>query len=88
MERKHMSAAKMARSAAAEAIHPGYGFLPTVIDAGLIWVGRSPASIAAMGMKDAAKRLMIDAGVPMTPGYLGEGQYGAMLQAEASAIGP
>ncbi|KFG92060.1 Carbamoyl-phosphate synthase subunit L [Sphingobium herbicidovorans NBRC 16415] len=41
-----------------------------------------------MGMKDAAKRLMIDAGVPVTPGYLGEGQYGAMLQAEASAIGP
>ncbi|AMK17505.1 MULTISPECIES: acetyl/propionyl/methylcrotonyl-CoA carboxylase subunit alpha [Sphingobium] len=83
-----------ARSATAEAIHPGYGFLSenaifaqSVIDAGLIWVGPSPASIAAMGMKDAAKRLMADAGVPVTPGYLGEDQSPARLKAEADAIG-
>ena len=27
-----------------------------------------------MGLKDAAKKLMADAGVPVTPGYLGEDQ--------------
>ncbi len=78
----------------AEAIHPGYGFLSenadfaeAVIGAGLIWVGPKPASIRAMGLKDAAKRLMQDAGVPTTPGYLGEDQSEARLKAEAGAIG-
>jgi len=78
----------------AEAIHPGYGFLSenadfaqAVIDAGLIWVGPKPASIRAMGLKDAAKTLMAEAGVPVTPGYLGENQDAAHLKSEADAIG-
>jgi 3-methylcrotonyl-CoA carboxylase alpha subunit len=83
-----------AKETGAEAIHPGYGFLSenagfaqAVIDAGLIWVGPRPASITAMGLKDAAKKLMAQAGVPVTPGYLGEDQDPARLQAEAAAIG-
>src|SRR3954449_9329817 len=83
-----------AKATGAEAIHPGYGFLSenadfaqAVIDAGLIWVGPKPDSIRAMGLKDAAKKLMIKAGVPVTPGYLGEDQDPARLQAEAEAIG-
>jgi 3-methylcrotonyl-CoA carboxylase alpha subunit len=78
----------------AEAIHPGYGFLSEnadfaqgVIDAGLIWVGPKPHAIRAMGLKDAAKSLMMAAGVPVTPGYLGEDQSPDRLQAEADAIG-
>jgi acetyl/propionyl-CoA carboxylase alpha subunit len=58
-----------------------------VLDAGLVWVGPKPASITAMGLKDAAKARMIAAGVPVTPGYLGEDQSEARLQAEADAIG-
>ena len=78
----------------AEAIHPGYGFLSenadfaqAVLDAGLIWVGPNPDSIRAMGLKDAAKQRMIAAGVPVTPGYLGEDQSPDRLKAEADAIG-
>ena len=78
----------------AEAIHPGYGFLSenadfaqAVIDAGLIWVGPRPASISAMGLKDAAKKLMAGAGVPVTPGYLGEDQDPENLAREADTIG-
>jgi 3-methylcrotonyl-CoA carboxylase alpha subunit len=83
-----------ARTTGADAIHPGYGFLSenaafaqSVIDAGLIWVGPSPASITAMGLKDAAKTLMAEAGVRVTPGYLGEDQDPAFLTGEAAKIG-
>ncbi|MDB5686025.1 MAG: Carbamoyl-phosphate synthase chain, ATP-binding, partial [Rhizorhabdus sp.] len=55
--------------------------------AGLVWVGAPAASIRAMGLKDAAKTLMIAAGVPVTPGYMGENQDPAHLQAEADTIG-
>ncbi|MDR7154157.1 3-methylcrotonyl-CoA carboxylase alpha subunit [Sphingobium xenophagum] len=83
-----------AQQTGAQAIHPGYGFLSenaefaqAVIDAGLIWVGPNPSSITAMGLKDAAKQLMQDAGVPTTPGYLGADQSPAHLAAQADAIG-
>jgi 3-methylcrotonyl-CoA carboxylase alpha subunit len=83
-----------AKETGAEAIHPGYGFLSenadfaqAVLDAGLIWVGPKPDSIRAMGLKDAAKTLMAEAGVPVTPGYLGQDQSLTRLQKEAEAIG-
>jgi 3-methylcrotonyl-CoA carboxylase alpha subunit len=83
-----------AKETGAEAIHPGYGFLSenadfaeAVVAAGLIWVGPHPDSIRAMGLKDAAKKLMQDARVPVTPGYLGEDQSLDRLQREADKIG-
>ncbi len=83
-----------AKAAGAEAIHPGYGFLSenadfahAVIDVGLVWVGPKPDSIQAMGLKDAAKTLMTQAGVPVTPGYLGGDQSVERLRREADAIG-
>ena len=83
-----------AKATGAEAVHPGYGFLSenaafaqSVIDAGLIWVGPRPASITAMGLKDAAKTLMAAAGVPVTPGYMGENQDPAFLAEQAAEIG-
>src|SRR5271165_6775329 len=93
----YLSAEKIlaaAKSSGAAAIHPGYGFLSenaefaeAVLHAGLIWVGAPPAAIRAMGRKDAAKALMIKAGVPVTPGFLGESQSVERLAAEAHAIG-
>jgi 3-methylcrotonyl-CoA carboxylase alpha subunit len=83
-----------ARQTSADAIHPGYGFLSENADfaeavqaAGIVWIGPDPDSIRAMGLKDAAKARMIAAGVPVTPGYLGEDQSPERLQAEADAIG-
>ncbi|QDH35888.1 acetyl/propionyl/methylcrotonyl-CoA carboxylase subunit alpha [Porphyrobacter sp. YT40] len=83
-----------AQQTGADAIHPGYGFLSenadfaqAVLDAGLVWVGPKPASIRAMGLKDAAKQLMRAAGVPVTPGYDGSDQSVERLTKEAEAIG-
>ena len=83
-----------AKDAGAEAIHPGYGFLSenaefaeAVEAAGLIWIGPKPSSIRAMGLKDAAKDLMDKAGVPVTPGYLGEDQSLETLQKAADQTG-
>jgi acetyl-CoA carboxylase biotin carboxylase subunit len=59
----------------ADAIHPGYGFLAEnarfaeiARDHGLVFIGPTPAVIAAMGDKATARRLMSEAGVPTTPG--------------------
>jgi propionyl-CoA carboxylase alpha chain len=64
-----------ARSAGAQAIHPGYGFLSEnagfasdVIAAGLVWVGPPPAAISRMGDKLAAKALAEEVGVHSLPG--------------------
>ncbi len=77
-----------------QAIHPGYGFLsenPEFVDAvaaaGLTFIGPSAASIRAMGLKDAAKALMTEAGVPVVPGYHGARQDAALLAAEAGKTG-
>jgi propionyl-CoA carboxylase alpha chain/3-methylcrotonyl-CoA carboxylase alpha subunit len=83
-----------ARATGAQAIHPGYGFLSenadfaeAVMAAGMVWIGPPPAAIRAMGLKDAAKSLMMAAGVPVTPGYQGADQTSATLTAEAARIG-
>jgi 3-methylcrotonyl-CoA carboxylase alpha subunit len=83
-----------AKATGAEAIHPGYGFLsenPDFVDqvvrAGLAFIGPTADSIRAMGLKDAAKRLMEKAGVPVVPGYHGEAQNFVLLAGKANDIG-
>jgi len=82
------------RATGADAVHPGYGFLsenPAFVDAvteaGSVFVGPSAQAMRAMGLKDAAKRLMEESGVPVVPGYHAEAQDEATLQAAATAIG-
>ena len=83
-----------AKQTGADAIHPGYGFLSENADfaracaeAGITFVGPSPESIEAMGLKDRAKALMEAAGVPVTPGYHGEDQDPRHLAGQADEIG-
>ena len=65
----------LAKKAGADAVHPGYGFLSenanfaqAVIDAGLIWIGPSPAAISALGDKVSARRIAAAAGAPLVAG--------------------
>jgi len=85
---------QVAADSGAEAIHPGYGFLSENADfadavaaAGLSFIGPPGSSMRAMGSKDAAKRLMEAAGVPLLPGYHGEDQAYETLSAEADKCG-
>ena len=83
-----------AREVGAEALHPGYGFLSENPDfaekcteAGLVFIGPPPEAMRAMGLKDQAKRMMAEAGVPVTPGYEGEDQSLERLLKEADKTG-
>ncbi|WP_300547373.1 acetyl/propionyl/methylcrotonyl-CoA carboxylase subunit alpha [Roseovarius sp.] len=85
---------RAALESGAQAIHPGYGFLsenPDFVDAveaaGLVFIGPSASAIRAMGLKDAAKALMEEAGVPVVPGYHGQNQDPEHLEGAADAIG-
>ncbi|WP_206930700.1 acetyl/propionyl/methylcrotonyl-CoA carboxylase subunit alpha [Roseococcus thiosulfatophilus] len=85
---------EVARASGAEAIHPGYGFLSenaefaeACAQAGIAFIGPSPAAIRAMGSKAESKRLMVAAGVPTVPGYHGAAQEDDMLAGEARRIG-
>jgi acyl-CoA carboxylase subunit alpha len=83
-----------AKRVGADAVHPGYGFLAEnagfargVSEAGLTWVGPSPESIAAMGDKIEAKRLVALAGVPVLQGQELDGLSPDRLARAAAAVG-
>ncbi len=85
---------KIAKEAGADAIHPGYGFLSEnadfaelTADAGMIFVGPPADAIRSMGLKDRAKEIMTEAGVPVVPGFHGKNQQPAFLKRKAYEIG-
>jgi 3-methylcrotonyl-CoA carboxylase alpha subunit len=82
------------KTSGADAVHPGYGFLSENPEFArrlkkekIIFIGPSPESMEAMGLKDAAKKLMEKADVPVTPGYHGKDQGVKILKAKAGMIG-
>ncbi len=83
-----------ARLAGADAIHPGYGFLAETADfadavlaAGLRWVGPPGYAMRALGDKQGARHVAAANGVPIVPGYDGDGQTDAALAKAAKAVG-
>ena len=83
-----------AKKVGAECLHPGYGFLSENADfaqscaeAGVVFIGPPPSAMRAMGLKSAAKALMVKAGAPVVPGYHGENQNPKFLKEKAYEIG-
>jgi len=82
-----------AKRSGATHVHPGYGFLSertdfaeAVTGAGLTWIGPSPASVASMGSKIEARKVAVDADVPVIPGF-DNSQDDGELRAAAEQIG-
>lgn len=65
----------IAKKSGADAVHPGYGFLSeseafarAVLDAGLIWIGPKPDTIAKLGDKVEARKIALKVGAPLVAG--------------------
>ncbi len=85
---------EVAKRTKAASIHPGYGFLSERAEFaeacaanGIVFVGPPASAIKAMGLKDAAKSLVQQAGVPVVPGYHGSKQEPDFLRQKAYEIG-
>src|SRR5699024_6519395 len=68
----------LAKRSGADAMHPGYGYLaenaifaPSVIDAGLTWIGPPPAAIELLGDKSGALAVAEAVNAPVAPGSNG-----------------
>lgn len=85
---------KAALDTGADAIHPGYGFLSenaSFVEAcqqnGIIFVGPSAEAMRKLGSKIDAKKLAVESGVPIAPGYFEPGASAETLKIEAEKIG-
>uniref|UniRef100_A0A0P6J0G2 Methylcrotonoyl-CoA carboxylase subunit alpha, mitochondrial n=1 Tax=Heterocephalus glaber TaxID=10181 RepID=A0A0P6J0G2_HETGA len=85
---------QVAKISAAQAIHPGYGFLSENMEfaelckqEGIIFIGPPSSAIRDMGIKSTSKSIMAAAGVPVVDGYHGEDQSDQCLRRQAGRIG-
>eukprot|EP00002_Diphylleia_rotans_P012907 TRINITY_DN2520_c0_g1_i1.p1 TRINITY_DN2520_c0_g1~~TRINITY_DN2520_c0_g1_i1.p1 ORF type:complete len:726 (-),score=178.98 TRINITY_DN2520_c0_g1_i1:128-2305(-) len=84
---------RIARATGAQGIHPGYGFLSENAGfasmcekSGVVFIGPPASAIAAMGSKSESKKIMVDANVPVVPGYHGDNQDVGFLKEQAAKI--
>ncbi len=85
---------EVAKHTGCDAVYPGYGFLSeragfaqSCAEAGLVFVGPSPESIAAMGDKAEARKRVAALGIPVVPGSPGAFTDAAKAAAAAASIG-
>uniref|UniRef100_A0A452QY67 Methylcrotonyl-CoA carboxylase subunit 1 n=1 Tax=Ursus americanus TaxID=9643 RepID=A0A452QY67_URSAM len=85
---------QVAKISAAQAIHPGYGFLSENTEfaelckqEGILFIGPPSSAIKDMGIKSTSKSIMAAAGVPVVEGYHGEDQSDQCLREQAGRIG-
>jgi len=85
---------RVARDCGADAIHPGYGLLsenPNLVDAcernGIVFIGPQASTMRALGDKASARRVAIEANVPVIPATEVLGDDMDVIKAQAAEIG-
>ena len=85
---------RVAKQSGADAIHPGYGLLsenPDFVDActdnGITFIGPKAETMRALGDKASARKVAIEAGVPVIPATEVLGDDMDTIRAEAKDIG-
>ena len=85
---------RVARESGADAIHPGYGLLsenPEFVDAcdaaGITFIGPRAETMRKLGDKASARKVAIEAGVPVIPATEVLGDDMKAIKAEAAEIG-
>ncbi|MBO9430383.1 pyruvate carboxylase [Sulfitobacter sp. R18_1] len=85
---------RVAKAAGADAIHPGYGLLsenPEFVDAceknGITFIGPRAETMRALGDKASARRVAMEAGVPVIPATEVLGEDMDAIRAEAAEVG-
>lgn len=84
----------IAKKSKCQAIHPGYGFLSENAEfaelcqkENITFIGPSSSAIKSMGIKNTSKAIMVEAGIPIVPGYHGDDQSNETLLLEGRKIG-
>ena len=85
---------RVAKACGADAIHPGYGLLsenPDFVDActeaGIAFIGPKSETMRQLGDKASARRVAIEAGVPVIPATEVLSDDMAAIKAQAAAVG-
>lgn len=85
---------RVAKECGADAIHPGYGLLsenPDFVDAcaanGITFIGPKAATMRALGDKASARKVAVQAGVPVIPATEVLGTDMEAIKAEAAEVG-
>ena len=85
---------RVARMSGADAIHPGYGLLsenPDFVDAcdqaGITFIGPRAETMRALGDKASARRVAMEAGVPVIPATEVLGDDMALIKRQAAEVG-
>ena len=85
---------RVAKMAGADAIHPGYGLLsenPDFVEAcdqaGITFIGPRAETMRALGDKASARRVAVEAGVPVIPATEVLGDDMAAIKRQAAAVG-
>ena len=85
---------RAAKATGAQAIHPGYGFLSEnhefverCTQAGVVFIGPTAQAILQMGDKITSRKIMVDSGVPVTPGFTSGNHSLDEMKAKADEVG-